>query len=105
MLKREMPPTHPGEILKGLYLEPLEVTVTQAAKNLGVTRNTLSHLLNGHSGISPEMALRLAAALDTTPQLWLNLQQNYDLWQAEHSGRIKGIQRIARPDGNIQPSF
>ena len=76
-------PPHPGRILKGLYLEPLELSITEVAKGLGITRKTLSQLINGHHGISPDMALRLAEAFNTTPQLWLNMQQNYDLRQAE----------------------
>ena len=72
-------PPHPGQVLKGLYLEPLELTVTDAAKGLGITRKTLSQLVNGRQSISPDMALRLSEAFDTTPQLWLNMQQNFYL--------------------------
>jgi addiction module HigA family antidote len=78
-----MPPKHPGAILKGLYLEPMEITITQAANNLGMARKTLSQLVNGHMGVSAEMAIRLSKALNTSPQLWLNMQQGYDLWVAE----------------------
>ncbi len=78
-----MAPVHPGEMLKGLYLEPLGVTITQAAVNLGVSRKTLSQLVNSRMGVSAEMAIRLSKALNTTPQLWLNIQQAYDLWIAE----------------------
>lgn len=83
MLKRGMAPLHPGIVLKGLYLEPLEVTITQAAVQLGISRKSLSQLVNGHMGISAEMAIRLSKALNTTPQLWMNMQQGYDLWLAE----------------------
>ncbi|MFI5139247.1 MAG: HigA family addiction module antitoxin [Sphingobacteriales bacterium] len=83
MIKRGMAPVHPGAILNGLYLEPMEITITQAAKNLGIARKTLSQLVNGHMGISAEMAIRLSKALNTTPQLWMNMQQGYDLWVAE----------------------
>ncbi len=76
-------PPHPGQVLKGLYLEPLELSITHAAEGLGVSRKTLSQLINGHFGITPDMALRLAEAFSTSPQLWLNLQQHYDLRQAE----------------------
>lgn len=82
-MKRGMAPVHPGILLKGLYLEPLEVTITQAAEQLGISRKTLSQLVNGHMGISAEMAIRLSKALNTTPQLWMNMQQAYDLWIAE----------------------
>ncbi len=75
-------PPHPGEILKEDYLKPLGLSVTQAAAGLGVTRQSLSALVNGRAGVSPVMAIRLSKAFHTTPQLWLNLQQQYDLWQA-----------------------
>jgi addiction module HigA family antidote len=65
-----------------LYLEPLNVKVTDAAKALGVTRNALSELVNGHTGVSTPMALRLGKSFGTTAELWLNMQHNYDLWIA-----------------------
>ena len=83
MIKRGMAPLHPGAVLKGLYLEPMEITITQAAIKLGIARKTLSQLVNGHMGVSAEMAIRLSKALETTPQLWMNMQQSYDLWVAE----------------------
>lgn len=76
-------PPHPGEILRELYLAPLGINVTDAAKALHVTRKTLSAILNGRAGISSSMALRLSIAFKTTPNLWLNLQNQYDLWLAE----------------------
>jgi antitoxin HigA-1 len=76
-------PPHPGEILKELYIEPLGLTITEVARGLGVNRKTLSELINGKSGISPEMAIRLARAFTTTPESWLNLQQQYDIWMAQ----------------------
>ena len=85
-------PIHPGEILKEMYLSPLGLTVTDAAKSLGVTRKALSELVNGKAGISTTMALRLSKAFDTTPELWLNMQQNYDLWRAQKNvklGKVK----------------
>jgi addiction module HigA family antidote len=101
MLKRALEPSHPGEILKGLYLEPLGLTQEVAAKNLGVTRKTLSMLLNGKQGISAEMALRLSKAFKTTAQLWLNLQNTYDLWYAEKKldfSKVKVFRNTAKPD-------
>lgn len=86
MLSSSMPPVHPGEILKDMYLDPLGLNITELADRLGVTRKTLSQLINGHSGISAEMALRLSRAFTTTPELWLNMQRNYDLWKA--AGKI-----------------
>ena len=72
-------PPHPGEILRELCLEPLDVTVTAAAEALGVSRKTLSAILNGRAGISPEMAIRLAKAFDTTPESWMNQQMQYTM--------------------------
>lgn len=73
-------PVHPGRIVKG-SLEELGLTVTEAAKILGVTRPTVSKLVNGHAAISPEMAVRLAKAFGSTPEFWLRLQLAYDLAQ------------------------
>ncbi len=81
------PPTHPGGILKRHYLEPLNLTVSELAKALGISRKTLSRIVNEHGSITPDMALRLSKAFSTTPQLWLNLQQNYDLWRVSHASQ------------------
>lgn len=91
MLKKGMKPAHPGEILRTIYMDPLGISQTEAAKNLGVTRKTLSMLLNGHQGISAEMALRLSKAFNTTPELWMNMQNNYDLWNASRKIRLSTI--------------
>ena len=74
-----MVPVHPGAVLKGLYLDSMEISITEAAMKLGVARKTLSQLVNGHMGVSAEMAIRLSKALNTSPQLWMNMQQGYDL--------------------------
>ena len=76
-------PPHPGEVIKELCLEPLGLTVTDAAKGLGVSRKTLSSIINGKAGISPEMAVRLSIAFNTSSESWANQQAQYDLWQAE----------------------
>jgi len=76
-------PTHPGNIIREDYLLPLSVTIKDMAETLGVSRKTLSKIINERGSITPDMALRLSRAFDTTPELWLNLQKNYDLWQAE----------------------
>ena len=76
-------PPHPGLIIKELCLEPLGVTITDAAKALGVSRKTLSSIINGKAGISPEMAVRLSIAFNTSSESWMNQQSQYDLWQAE----------------------
>ena len=78
-------PPHPGEILRVDYLTPLGLTVTEAAAALAVTRKTLSAVLNERAGISPAMAHRLSKALDTSPEFWVNLQAQYDLWQARET--------------------
>jgi addiction module HigA family antidote len=83
-------PPHPGEVIKELCLDPLGISVTAAAKGLGVSRKTLSALLNGRAGVSPEMAIRLSIAFDTSAESWLNQQSQYDLWQAEqHRDELK----------------
>ena len=82
-------PPHPGETIRELCLDPLGLTVTAAAEGLGVSRKALSELLNGHSGISPEMAIRLAKGFGGSAESWLRQQMQYDLWQAER--RAGGI--------------
>ena len=76
-------PPHPGEIIKQLCLEPLGLSVTEAAKGLGISRKTLSAIVNAKAGISPEMAIRLSIAFNTSSESWINQQAQYDLWQAE----------------------
>ena len=96
MRVRKRPPVHPGGILRRHYLEPLSLTISDIAKTLGVSRKTLSRIINEHGSITPDMALRLSKAFNTTPELWLNLQQNYDLWYAsQKSNNWKMIEAIA----------
>ena len=76
-------PTHPGNIIKEDYLLPLSVTIKDMAETLCVSRKTLSKIINERGAIIPEMALRLSRAFDTSPEFWLNLQKNFDLWRAE----------------------
>jgi len=73
-------PPHPGEIISEICEDRLNLTITGTARALGVTRQTLSRLINGHFGISPEMAIKLSRALGSTPEHWLRLQARYDLW-------------------------
>ena len=87
-------PPHPGEVLRTLCLEPLNVTVTEAARSLGVSRKTLSAILNGRAGISPEMAVRLSIAFDTSAESWLNQQLQYDLWHAERHRKRLHVTRL-----------
>jgi antitoxin HigA-1 len=93
MMQMHNPP-HPGEILKELCLEPLGLTVTRAAEALGVSRKTLSAILNGRAGISPEMAIRLSMAFDTSAESWLNQQTQYDLWLARQNQQVIKVERL-----------
>ena len=83
-MKMHSPP-HPGEVLRQLCLEPLNLTVTDAARSLGVNRKALACILYGRAGISPEMAVRLSIAFGTSAESWLNQQLQYDLWHAERN--------------------
>lgn len=88
-------PPHPGEVFKELCMEPLDLSVTRAAKALGVTRKALSEFINGRSGLSTIMAIRIALATDTTPESWLNMQTAHDLWQAKNQTqrlKVKSLQ-------------
>ena len=86
MRERTRCPHHPGYILKTLYLQPLSLTITEFANILNVSRKAISAITNERKAITPEMALRLAQAFpNTTPESWLTLQRNYDLWQAAHA--------------------
>jgi addiction module HigA family antidote len=87
-------PPHPVEVLRQLCLEPLNLTVTDAARSLGVSRKALSSILNGHTAISPEMAVRLSIAFNTSAESWLNQQLQYDLW---HAGKSRKLLHVTRP--------
>ena len=87
-------PPHPGEILRELCIEPLGLSVTEAAEALGVSRKTLSAILNGRAGISPEMAIRLSIAFDTSAESWLNQQSQFDLWNAEKHREELRVKRL-----------
>ncbi len=87
-------PPHPGEVLRELCLEPLGLSVTDAAEALGISRKTLSGILNGKAGISPEMAVRLSIAFDTSAESWLNQQSQYELWHAEQRRKELKVKRL-----------
>jgi addiction module HigA family antidote len=90
-------PPHPGRIVRQDCLEPLELTIAEAAEALGVTRRALNNLVNGKSGISPEMAVRPSKAFGTSPEMWLRLQVNYDLAQLHQDElNVKRYRRSAR---------
>ena len=87
-------PPHPGGIVKRQCLEPLGLTVTRAARGLGVTRQALSELVNGRTGVSVEMAIRLSKAFGSTPETWLGMQMAYDLWHARSRAREIAVERF-----------
>jgi len=95
MKNRKRKPSHPGDILRRMYMEPLKLTVTSLAEALGVSRKTVSKIANERGAITADMALRLSRAFDTTPELWLNLQQNYEISKASSkSQNWKSVERI-----------
>lgn len=83
MLKRGLPPSHAGEILKEMFINERNLTITEVAKGLNMARANLSSVINGHLGISPELAVKLSEAFGNTAQFWVNLQNNYELGYAE----------------------
>lgn len=94
MKMKKRKPTHPGQILEEHYIKPLNLNLQELASHLGLSRNTLFKIRMGKASITPIVALALAEAFDTTPQLWLNLQQKYDLWIESE-----------KPHENIKPIF
>jgi addiction module HigA family antidote len=91
-------PAHPGEVIREACLKPLGLTVAAAAEGLGVTRKALSDLLNGHSGVSPDMAIRLEKAGWSTADAWLGMQMQRDLWEArQRADKIKVNRRFSEP--------
>lgn len=87
-------PPHPGEVIRELCLEPLGLSVTAAAEALGVSRKTLSAVLNGKAGISPEMAIRLSIAFNTSSESWLTQQFQYELWHAEQTRKDLRVKKL-----------
>jgi addiction module HigA family antidote len=87
-------PPHPGGIVRRQCLEPLGLSVTRAAKGLGVTRQALSDLVNGHAGVSTEMAVRLSKAFGSSPETWLGMQMAYDLWQVRERAERITVERF-----------
>lgn len=91
-------PPHPGEILKLDYIEPLNLTITDCSKAIDTTRKNLSEIINGKIGISAAMAIKLAKAFSTSPEYWMNLQLQYDLFQAEQSAKLDRIEVLYIPE-------
>lgn len=105
MYERKRCPRHPGHILNTLYLEPLSLTISKLAEILAVSRKTISAIINERKSVTPEMALRLSQAFpNSTPESWLNLQRNYDLWQvAYRSSKWKNIHPVSEQTMSIEP--
>ena len=87
-------PPHPGTFITEVYLEPYGLSGRELAANLGVAASTLSRVLKGTSGISPDMALRLSIALGRSPECWLTMQDNYDLWHAKQQSDLRNVRRM-----------
>lgn len=94
-------PPHPGEVIKHQCITPLGLTITQAAEGLGITRKTLSLLLNGHAGISPEMAVRLSKAFGRSPESWMQLQVQYDLAQVIANEKNIVVKSYRQPNDEL----
>jgi antitoxin HigA-1 len=95
MLKRGLPPVHPGEILREVFIKERNLTITEVARGLDMARGNLSAVVNEHAGISPELAVKLSEAFGNTAEFWINLQKNYELWHAEKKVDRKSIQHFA----------
>lgn len=90
VLKRRLPPSHPGEILREMFINEYKLTITDVAEGLGMARANLSAIVNERAGISPELSVKLSEAFGNTSQFWMNLQKNYELWHAERKvNRLK----------------
>ncbi len=87
-------PPHPGEFIRETYIEPFDISIRSLAESLGVSPSTLARVVSTRSAISPEMALRLSKALGRSPESWLAMQHNYDLWQAKKSADLSDVQKI-----------
>ena len=87
-------PPHPGEFIRATYIEPFDLSMRSLAQSLGVTPSTLTRLVSGRSGLSPEMALRLSKAVGRSPESWLAMQHNYDLWQTKRMTDLSDVQKV-----------
>jgi addiction module HigA family antidote len=102
MKTKKRKPTHPGEILEEHYIKPLNLNLQKLADHLGIARNTLFKIRAGTADITPQVAIFLAEAFDTTPQFWLNLQQKYDLWVEENRKAVEHVKPILK-NGKLLP--
>ncbi|GAB3897490.1 HigA family addiction module antitoxin [Spirosoma agri] len=96
---RNLPPVHPGEILREDYIKERNLTITEVAQGLGVARANLSAIVNERAGISPELAVKLSEAFGNTAQFWVNLQKNYELWHAERKVNRSAIRHFNQASG------
>ncbi len=87
-------PPHPGEFIRKTYIEPFDISIRSLAVNLGVAASTLARIVSERSAVSPEMALRLSKAIGRSPESWLAMQDNYDLWQARKSANLSQVRKI-----------
>jgi len=87
-------PPHPGEFIRATYIEPFDISIRSLAESLGVSPSTLTRIIGQRSGISPEMALRLSQGLGRSPESWLAMQHNYDLYQAKKVADLSGVQKV-----------
>ena len=87
-------PPHPGEFIRDTYVEPFDISIRSLAGSLGVSPSTLTRIVSMRSGVSPEMALRLSKALGRSPESWLAMQHNFDLWQAKRTADLSGVQKV-----------
>jgi addiction module HigA family antidote len=93
-MENNMPPAHPGAVLREDVLKEMKLSVTKAAENLQVSRKQLSEVVNEVASISAEMAVRLEEAFGVSAEFWLDMQKAYDIWKVKHSGKVHGIRRI-----------
>ncbi len=87
-------PPHPGDFIRATYIEPFDISIRSLAESLDVSPSTLTRIVSTSSGVSPEMALRLSKALGRSPESWLAMQHNFDLWQAKKSADLSDVQKI-----------
>jgi len=93
-MESDMPPVHPGAILREDILKEMKLSITKAAENLQVSRKQLSEVVNEVASISAEMAVRLEDAFGVSAEFWLDMQKAYDIWKVKHSGKVHGIRRV-----------
>jgi len=87
-------PPHPGEFIREVYIAPFQISVRKVAESLHVSASTLNRLLNGENNVSPEMALRLSKTLGRSPESWLAMQNQYDLWHARQRVDLKQVRKL-----------